>query len=92
METRYLRTVESVAQAVREGRDSRGWTQNQLAERAGVGRRFIVSLEAGHERAELAKVLQVLDVLDIHAAVLPPAVKRTKMSDVDLDKVIDEFR
>jgi HTH-type transcriptional regulator/antitoxin HipB len=92
MKTRHLRTVDAVARAVREERDAHGLTQAQLAEKAGVGRRFIVDLEAGHQRAELAKVLDVLDALDIHAAVLPPAVKRTHPQDVDLDKVIDGFR
>lgn len=91
MKTRYLRTVESVASAVREARIDLGLTQAQLATKAGVGRRFIVDLEAGHDRAELAKVLTVLDAVDIHASVLPPAVKRTRPQDVDLDKALRDY-
>lgn len=91
MKTRYLRTVEAVAEAVREARGELGLTQAQLATKAGVGRRFIVDLEAGHDRAELAKVLTVLEAVNIHASVLPPATKRTRPEDVDLDKVLSEY-
>lgn len=70
---------------MREARTEFGLTQAQLAVKAGVGRRFIVDLEAGHDRAELAKVLEVLRALGIHASVSPPAVKRTRPQDVDLD-------
>lgn len=74
-----------------ETRGELGLTQAQLATKAGVGRRFIVDLEAGHDRAELPKVLSVLDALDIHAPVLPPATKRTRMEDVDLDQVLRDY-
>lgn len=71
MKRRFLSSTAAVAEAVREGRAEAHLTQAQLATKAGVGRRFIVDLEAGHERAELAKVLGVLEALDIHAVALP---------------------
>jgi y4mF family transcriptional regulator len=67
MEQRLLDTPEAVAEAVREGRRAMCLTQAQLAERAGVGRKFVMELEAGHPRAELAKVLAVLRVLNVQA-------------------------
>ena len=67
MESRLLDTPQAVADAVREGRRAMRLTQVQLAERAGVGRKFVVELEAGHPRAELAKVLDVLRVLNVQA-------------------------
>jgi y4mF family transcriptional regulator len=43
-------------QSVRKSKDL---TQQELADLAGVGRRFIVECEAGKPRLEFAKVLQV---------------------------------
>lgn len=48
---------------IRGARKERSWTQGELARIAGVGRRLIVDLEGGHERAEVGKVLSVLTVL-----------------------------
>jgi y4mF family transcriptional regulator len=62
-----LDSPEAVAAVVREGRSTMDLTQAELADKAGVGRKFVVSLEAGHPRAELSKVLNVLAALDIEA-------------------------
>ncbi len=85
----FLNTPEAVAAAVRDGRTALGLAQAELTRRAGVGRRFVVDLEAGHPRAELGKVLAVLSALGIHATALPaPPVEPTSMHDVDLQAVI----
>lgn len=91
MKRRFLATVDAVAQAVREGRQDKGWTQAQLATNSGVGRRFIVELEAGHMRAELGKVLAVLEALDIHAVALPSIPSGKRLEDVDLEQVVKRF-
>jgi HTH-type transcriptional regulator/antitoxin HipB len=91
MTNRFLTTPQAVGQAVREARTDFGWTQAQLASRAGVGRRFVVDLEAGHERAELGKVLAVLDAVDIHATALPDGPDRTFPADIDLTAVVARF-
>jgi y4mF family transcriptional regulator len=44
---------------IKLSRKSKNLTQQQLADLAGVGRRFIVECEAGKPRLEFAKVLQV---------------------------------
>lgn len=78
MKRRSLHTPEAVAEAIREGRASMKLSQAQLARNAGVGRRFIVDVESGHNRAELGKVLDVLKALDIHAMALPgPLITKT---------------
>ena len=46
-------------------RKSRGYTQQEFADLAGVGRRFLSELEGGKPTAEIAKVLQVLNALGI---------------------------
>lgn len=88
MERRFMRTAEDVAQVVSTQRRLRGWTQQDLARRAGVGRRFIVDLERGHERAELSKVLGVLRELEVQPLALPAPAATGSMHDVDLDAVI----
>lgn len=71
MERKYIDTVDRLADVVQAARHERGWTQQVLAEHAGVGRRFIVDLEAGHPRAEVGKVLHVLKVLGIEPLAVP---------------------
>ncbi len=76
---------------MRSTRAALGLSQLALAKRAGVGRRFVVDLESGHPRAELGKVLAVLDALDIHALALPSVRMPSRVDDVDLDVVIARF-
>lgn len=50
---------------VRQGRGSRGWTLDQLAERSGVSRRMLVSIEQGAANPSIATLLRVSDALGI---------------------------
>ncbi|WP_284763146.1 helix-turn-helix domain-containing protein [Arthrobacter sp. efr-133-R2A-63] len=50
---------------IRARRQERGLSQQSLAESAGVSRKFIIDLEAGHERAELGKTMAVLHTLGV---------------------------
>lgn len=88
MKRRFFNSVESVGQAVREARREQGLTQGELASKAEVGRRFIVDLEAGHLRAELGKVLTVLETLGIHVVALPSVRPSQRLDDIDLDEVM----
>jgi HTH-type transcriptional regulator/antitoxin HipB len=91
MERRFLTSPQAVAVTVRAARKRAGLSQAELALKAGVGRRFVVDVEAGHPRAELGKVLAVLDAVGVHALALPaPPVTRT-LDDVDLDQVVARF-
>jgi hypothetical protein len=47
-------------------------TQQTLADMAGVSRRFLIDLEAGHNRAELGKTLAVLTTLGLTLAATDP--------------------
>jgi y4mF family transcriptional regulator len=49
-----------IIELVKKRRDQLGLTQKDLAERAGVGLRFIRDLEQGKETLQLNKVNQVL--------------------------------
>jgi HTH-type transcriptional regulator / antitoxin HipB len=65
-------------------------SQAQLADRAGVSRKWIYEFEAGKPSAELGLLLRVLDALDL-------ALELTRGADataetVDLDAILDEHR
>ena len=61
--------ADSVARAiggrVRQGRAGRGWTLDQLAERSGVSRRMLVSIEQGSANPSIATLLRISDALGI---------------------------
>ena len=62
---RVVRSSEDLGLAVASARKSRGFSQQQFADLAGVGRRFVSDLENGKSTAEIGKVLQVLTALGI---------------------------
>lgn len=55
--TTPIRSAEEFGRAVRERRRALGLTQEDLAARCGVGKRFIVELEAGKTTIQLGKAL-----------------------------------
>ena len=61
-------TVREAAAVVRELRQERGWTQNDLAERASVSRSFIAELETGKATVEAAKLLDVFQAFGFEFA------------------------
>ncbi|WP_165357982.1 helix-turn-helix domain-containing protein [Dermacoccus sp. 147Ba] len=71
VKNRHMTTPEAVARVVHEERAAQGWTHAELACRANVDEQFVAQLERGHDRAALAQVLAVLDVLNVHATALP---------------------
>jgi transcriptional regulator with XRE-family HTH domain len=50
---------------VKQGRAGRGWTLDQLAERSGVSRRMLVSIEQGTANPSIATLLLISDALGI---------------------------
>lgn len=88
---RFLGTSADLARAIREERSKQKLTQQYLANRAKVSRKFVSDLESGHPRAELEKVLQVLDALGIHAVALPSVKSSVDPSRVDLDEVLADY-
>jgi transcriptional regulator with XRE-family HTH domain len=68
---------------VRQGRASRGWTLDQLAERSGVSRRMLVSIEQGSANPSIATLLLISDALGIGLPALvemdnPPGLRVTR--------------
>lgn len=56
----WIRTVDDVAELVRDRRKQLGLSQMELARRAGVSRQWLVELERGKPTAEVALVLRTL--------------------------------
>lgn len=66
----------TISEFVKEKRKIMKWTQADLAERAGVGLRFVRELEQGKETLKLDKVNQVLGMFS--ACVGPVPVDRNQ--------------
>lgn len=66
----------SIAEFIKKKRKAAGLTQPELAERAGVGLRFIRELEGGKQTLRLDKVEQVLSLFG-HSVGPVPAKRET---------------
>ncbi|QOT17380.1 helix-turn-helix transcriptional regulator [Paenarthrobacter sp. YJN-5] len=62
----------SAGAIIRTRRQECGLSQHALADKAGVSRKFLIDLEAGHERAELGKTLAVLAALGLSLEATDP--------------------
>ncbi len=58
------------ARAVREVRAERGWSQEQLADRAGLHRTYISGLERGIRNVSLDNIEKVAGALDVRVSTL----------------------
>lgn len=60
-----IRTPADLGAVIRDRRKQRKLDQAGLAKLIGVSRPWVIEIEHGHPRAELALVLRALDALDI---------------------------
>lgn len=86
-----VRNAADVGAMVRERRRALGMTQQELAELSRVGRPWLVAVEAGHQRAELGKVLRLLWALELSLE-LAPAPPEVGDGLVDLDALLERHR
>lgn len=63
-----VRSPQDLGTVIAARRKARGYSQQEFADLAGVGRRFISEVESGKPTAEIGKILQVLTALgiDVH--------------------------
>jgi HTH-type transcriptional regulator/antitoxin HipB len=77
-----------LAAAVRGRRLSLGFSQAELARRAGVSRPWLSKVEAGKPTAELSLIIRLLDVLGLG---LRLDVRDSKTGGVDLDAILENY-
>lgn len=71
MDAEVVRSPVDLGAAVRRRRNRLGLTQAELAEVAGVGKRFLSELERGKSTAEVGRVFRVVQVLGMDLQVAP---------------------
>lgn len=86
-----LRSIRDAAVAVRGQRTELGLSQDELAARAGVSRKWVVEFEAGKASAEFALVIRVLDALGLALELVSADTPRAR-APTDLDDILDEHR
>ncbi len=74
----WLRSPADLGLVVREQRRGAGLSQQQLADRVGVSRRWIIQMEQGKPGVELGLVLKTLSALGLQVYVGLPASGRSK--------------
>jgi HTH-type transcriptional regulator/antitoxin HipB len=92
-----------IGRAIRDQRRSQGLDQQELANRVGVSRQWIVEIEHGKPRAEIGLVLKTINALNLAVKIapdrrsgLPPANPlregRKGARDIDIDALIERAR
>ncbi len=88
----HVRSIAAAAAAVRGRRLELSLSQDQLARRAGVSRKWVYEFEAGKPTAEFGHVLRVLDALDLRLDLATESARDAVPSAIDLDALLDEHR
>jgi HTH-type transcriptional regulator / antitoxin HipB len=89
-----VRSIRDLAGAIRGRRRDLGLTQADLAESAGVSRKWVYEFEAGKPAAELRLILRVLDALDLELELGSKDGEAPHVGGgpADLDALIEEHR
>jgi HTH-type transcriptional regulator / antitoxin HipB len=86
-----IRNSRDLGQLIRDNRLKRSLTQNALAARVGVSRKWLIDVESGKRASDLKLILRTLNVLGIQL----DAIDRTKSPSpgaLDLNAVVDSTR
>ena len=67
-----IRTPAALGTIIRARRQDLGLSQQTLADKAGVSRKFLMELETGHDRAELGKSMAILAALGLSLEATDP--------------------
>jgi HTH-type transcriptional regulator / antitoxin HipB len=88
-----IRTPADLGAVIRDRRKQLKLDQATLAKRIGVSRPWVIEIEHGHPRAELALVLRAFDVLGIRldgsaSDAKPHGATNRRPSAVDIDAIV----
>lgn len=81
-----IRTAKEMGLAIRSRRRELGWDQATLAQRMGVTRQWVIKIEQGKPRAELALAMRALHVLGLSLAVEAEPQDAASRSDSQEDR------
>ena len=87
-----VRSIGDAAAVVRGRRLELKLSQDELARRAGVSRKWVYEFEAGKPAAELGHVIRVLDALGVRLEATTAAAPDESSGFPDLDALLDEYR
>lgn len=89
-----IRTPADLGAVIRDRRKELKLPQATLAKRIGVSRQWVIEVEHGHPRAELALVLRAVDILGIQldADIAPMMDQPRRSRTVDIDSIVAKAR
>lgn len=91
-----IRTAADLGAFIRERRIKLGMDQNDLAEKAGTSRKWIVEVEQGKPRAEIGLILRTLKTVGVSLdATIDHAQKASSASEprnVDINNILDSLK
>lgn len=85
-------SIGDAAAAVRGRRLDLDLSQDQLARRAGMSRKWVYEFEAGKPRAEFGHVLRVFEALGLHLDLSKDRAHDESAPAMDLDALLEEQR
>jgi HTH-type transcriptional regulator/antitoxin HipB len=93
----HIRTPLDLGLIIRDRRRKLGLSQGELAEKAGVGRQWLVAVEHGKARAEIGLVLRTLTALGLTLSVDGEdrdrkAGKHDDIAPIDIDAVVSSLK
>ncbi len=83
-----VRTPADLGAIIRERRRQLKLDQAAFAKRISVSRQWVIEIERGHARAELALVLRALDALNIQLDTSIGQTHRRRPGAVDIDAIV----
>ena len=83
--------IRTLLSTIANRRKQLGLTQIDLARRAGVSRRTIISLEAGQTDIGILRLARIVDVMDLAIAFAPRASRPTESQLSEIFKDDDEY-
>lgn len=83
MTDQLISNAEALGEIVRSSRRTRELSQVDLAELAGVGRKWVIALEGGNPGARLDHVLSVVEALGLDLLIRPTTKKPRPQRNLD---------
>lgn len=92
-----IRSTRDIGNAIRARRHALGWSQAELASRAGVSRKWVSEAERGQTVVGIVSLLAVFEALDIAIELrvpgdVPSPRRAHHHDDIDLDAILEAHR